>query len=419
MLDYDKWQEIYFTLKKHKLRTALTAFGVMWGIFMLVLLLGVGNGLKNDALSNFGGSKNTVFVWGSAVTQIPYKGFAKGRWIRFTTADIKALKERIPELDLALDINEAGGWAAAQYITRKDKSDSFTTLGAHAEVAQMSGFKTVTGRFLNKLDSRDNRKVAVIGERVYESLFDPGENPIGESINMGHISFQVVGVFRPTVAGDNAIRDAQLVLIPNSTLRQAFNQMHYIGHLRLTPKPGTPSTLIEERALSLLRERHNVHPDDVGVFGSFNLEERYQQVQGLFTGISTFSWFVALGTILAGVIGVGNIMLIVVKERTREIGLRKALGATSRSIVAMVVQEAIVITAVAGYLGLVLGVLVLELIKSLAADAENLRFLALAEIDINTAMTAVLILIAAGFFAALLPASKAAGVDPITALQDE
>lgn len=419
MFDYDKWQEIYFTLNKHKLRTALTAFGVMWGIFMLVLLLGVGNGLRNDALANFGGNTDTVFVWTGARTQIPYQGFSKGRWTSFKTEDVEALKERIPELDLVLDINEAGGWQSAQYITRNNKSDSFVTQGTHPEVARMQLYKPIMGRFINRLDGQEQRKVAVIGQRVYETLFEEGEEPIGESINIGNVYFQVVGVFKSMAPGENAIRDEERILIPNSTLRSAFNQMHYIGHLRLTPQPGVPSSYVEERAKEVLRERHRVHPDDHAVFGSFNTQERFQQVEGLFTGITAFSWFVAAGTILAGVIGVGNIMLIVVKERTREIGLRKALGATSSSIISMVVLEAIVITAVAGYLGLVLGVLVLEGIKSLAGDADNLRFLTMSEIDINTALTAVCLLVIAGFFASLLPASNAAGVNPITALQDE
>jgi putative ABC transport system permease protein len=419
MFDLDKWQEIYHSLGQHKLRTGLTAFGVIWGIFMLVMLLGVGNGLRNNALSEFGGNTNTVYIWSSGKTQIPYQGFDKGRQIGFRMEDKEALKQGVPEADLVLEINELGGWASAQYVVHGDKSDSFITRGTHAEVAAIQSLKPVQGRFINKRDYDERRKVAVIGSRVYEALFEPGENPLGQSINVGKIYFKVVGVFEPQAAGDNAIREAELILIPNSTLQYTFNQTRWVGHFRLIPKPGIAAKVVEDKALNLLREIHHVAKEDTGVFGSFNTEETFNKVDGLFTGIRLFSWFVALGTIVAGVIGVGNIMLIIVKERTREIGLRKALGATAGSIIYMVVQEAIVITSVAGYIGLVLGVFTLEMLKNAAEGVQNLRFLAMAEIDFQTAILAIFALITAGFFAALLPAQKAAQVNPITALQDE
>lgn len=419
MFDFDKWQEIYYSLKQHKLRTGLTAFGVMWGIFMLVVLLGVGNGLRNDALSGFSGNANTVFIWASARTQLPYQGFDEGRWIRFNMEDKAALQQRLPEAEHILEINEVGGWQSGQYVVRGNKSDSFIARGSHAEVAAMKSFVPTQGRFINKRDYDERRKVAVIGSRVYETLFEPGENPIGESLEIGRVHFKVVGVFEPTAAGDGARRDAELILIPNSTLQYTYNQTRWIGHLRFTPKTGVSATEVEEKAMAIIRERHHIHPDDKGVLGSYNTEETFQQINGLFTGIRLFSWFVALGTILAGVIGVGNIMLIIVKERTREIGLRKALGATAGSIIAMVVQEALVITAVAGYFGLVLGVAALELLKNAAAGVDSMKFLTMAEIDFNTALMAILALISAGLLAALLPAQKAAQVSPITALQDE
>ena len=236
---------------------------------------------------------------------------------------------------------------------------------------------------------------------------------------IGGIYFKVVGVFAPSSLGDNAERDSEMILIPNQTLRYTFNQTQFIGHIRLTPKEGVSADIVEQKALSLLREWHHIHPDDKGVFGSFNTEKMYLQLQGLFTGISSFSWFVALGTILAGVIGVGNIMLIIVKERTREIGLRKALGAPASSIVIMVIQEAIIITGVAGYSGLVVGVFTLELVQNATQGLEDLRFFQMAEIDFRTAITAIIALILAGFLASLLPATKAAKVNPIVALQDE
>lgn len=419
MFDLDKWQEIYFSLKKHKLRTALTAFGVFWGIFMLIILLGVGNGLRNEAMSNFGGNTNTIYIWVASRTQLAYKGFDQGRWISLTWSDLLALRQQLQDAELVLEINELGGWASAQYVVHDKNSDSFITRGTHQEVADIRSYEPIMGRFINKLDYAEKRKVAVIGQKVYQSLFEEGENPIGESIKIGDIHFTVVGVFEPRALGDQAMRDAEMILIPNSTLRYTYNQVRWVGHFRIIPKSGVPAVQVEQQAINILRERHFVHPEDKGVFGSYNTEVTYQQVNGLFTGITAFSWFVACGTILAGVVGVGNIMLIIVKERTREIGLRKALGATALSIISMVVLEAITITALAGYLGLVFGVFLLEVIKHFAQNIDETGFISMAEIDFSTALIAIAVLILSGLVASLLPASKAAKVNPIVALQDE
>jgi putative ABC transport system permease protein len=225
-------------------------------------------------------------------------------------------------------------------------------------------------------------------------------------------------VFSGPKTGENAQEDAETVLIPNSTLRYTFNQLGWIGHIELTPKPGVDAIPLEAKVKSILMERHKVHPDDKGVIGSFNVQKEFNKFMDLFFGIAAFSWVVAIGTLISGAIGVGNIMLIVVKERTKEIGVRKAIGATSSSIVAMVIQEALVITLIAGYWGLAFGVLVLELMGLLVANGNGGMF-GKPEINLGTAITALAILVAAALLAALLPASKAASVNPIVALQDE
>lgn len=416
MIDVDKWQEIYSTLKRHKLRSALTAFGVFWGIFMLVALLGAGKGLETGVLSDFGTMKNAVFVSAGRPTSMPYEGLSKGRLIKFDDDDIAAIRQNIEDVDLLVAGNDLGG----QFVERGTKNDSYAVSGAQTELLQLRSQKILQGRFVNALDLRDRRKVAIIGTRVKEVLFEPGEDPIAQSIKIKGIFFSVVGVFDTLGSGDNDQRAAEQIYIPNSTLRYTFNQLDRIGQLIVTPKPGVRAEVVEQRVKVLLKERHRVHPDDPAPISTFNLQQRFERFQALFTGIAAFSWLVAVGTILAGVIGVGNIMLIVVKERTKEIGIRKALGATPVSIVTMIVQESLVITGVAGYFGLVVGVFFLEGIGAvLEKVSDGNGFFTRPEISFETAAIAIVVLIVAGALASLLPASKAAKVDPVWALQEQ
>ncbi|MBN1378114.1 MAG: ABC transporter permease [Gammaproteobacteria bacterium] len=420
MIDIDKWQEIYLTIKQHKVRTGLTAFGVFWGIFMLVALLGAGKGLERGVMNGFGDVTNVVFFWVGNASQLPYKGLSKGRTIHYTDDDIEAIRSRIKDIDLVKDLNGLGNYGSAQYIVRGEKSGSFSVRGSHENMAPMHQVRVIKGRYINKRDIDDKRKIAIIGTRVEELLFEQNEDPIGKSLNIYGVHFQVVGVVKPRSSGDNAQRDAEVIFIPNSTLRYAFNQTDTVGTIVLRPKHGVHANIVQPQVEKLLMERHKIHPSDAGVVSSFNLQEQYDKVQGLFTGITFFSWLVAIGTIMAGAIGVGNIMLIVVKERTREIGLRKALGATPISIVVMIVQESVVLTTVAGYIGLFLGVLLLESVTMLMEKmGMGDGIFSKPEIDFGTAMVAVIVLVISGILAAALPAAKAAGVDPILALQDE
>jgi putative ABC transport system permease protein len=415
MMDLDRWQEIFFTLKQHKLRTALTAFGVFWGIFMLVIMLGAGQSLESGAINGFGGQTNTVFIWTGGKTQIPYKGLPTGRRIQLNDEDLAAVR-RLPELDLSSSNNVLGGWQVNQYIVRNEKTGTFETAGVEPDAFRISGYSLPAGRAINQKDFDDRRKVVVIGSSVKDVLFEPDEQVIGEELKIGGINFTVVGVFETSSTNPG---ESEKIIMANSTLRTTFNQMGWIGHLEVTPKEGVSSAVLEEKVRNLIMERHKVHPDDVGALGSFNLQKEFQKVVSLTTGIRVFSWVVAIGTIIAGVVGVGNIMLIVVKERTREIGLQKALGATPWNIVSTILQETLFLTFVSGYLGLVAGVFVLEGITALLASGGGTEMFAKAEIDFNTAVAALATLLVAGALAAILPASKAARVDPIVALQDE
>lgn len=415
MLDLDRWREILFTFQQHKMRTLLTAFGVFWGIFMLVMLLGVGNSLQQGSIKNFGGHTNTIWLWSGSATQIPYKGLPTGRRVTLKDEDLAALRS-LPELGLSSSVNNLGGWMANQYIVRKGQSGTFPTSGVEPEIFRLSGYEILQGRAINDFDFQQKRKVAVIGTAVVDALFDVGELPVGEELEIGGVNFTVIGVF---LGREENSDDVEKILLPNSTLRTTFNQNAWIGHFQLAPKPGIDASLLEKKAKDIILSRHNIHPDDLNVLGTYNAQKDFDKVNGLFTGIKLFSWFVAIGTIFAGVVGVGNIMLIIVKERTREIGLHKALGATPRHIIGTILMETLLLTLVSGYFGLAAGVGCLELLTNFLGKQNDVDMFANAEIDFTTAIAALAALVIAGCLAAILPASKAASVDPIVALQDE
>lgn len=420
IIDTEKWQEIFKTLGQHKLRTGLTAFGVFWGIFMLTLLLGAGKGLQNGVNEGFPRVPNIIFVWVQGNTQMPYLGMPIGRQISLKPDDVEAIEKNVPSVGFVRGQNSVGIWSGTPpYTVYKDKNGTFYIEGTHAHMDNIHSLRMKEGRYFNELDDLEKRKTVIIGTRVRTQLFAADENPIGANITINGISFKVVGVFE-SLANGNQQQEEEKIYLPNDTLRYAFNQVGAIGSLVVQPKPGIHARVAEEDVKKYLADIKKVDPKDVGVFGSFNLQNEYDKIEGLFTGIAVFSWVVAIGTIMAGAIGVGNIMLIVVKERTREIGLRKALGATPNSIVGMIVQESIFITTVAGYMGLVAGVLILEGVgKLLDATGGKAGFFGKPEVEFATAFAALLVLVISGLLASVMPAAKAAGVNPIVALQDE
>ncbi|KAA3440239.1 ABC transporter permease [Rufibacter hautae] len=416
MIDVDKWAEIYATVKKHKLRTGLTAFGVFWGIFMLVLLLGAGKGLEHGITKDFNVAKNAVFVW-TQRTSVPYMGLKAGRFVHLTNDDVKAIQEQLPEVGILSPSNGLDGTFTVSYA---NKNSSFNVSGDYPEMLYVDPLTISTGRFINRIDIEEKRKVAVIGPRVQEVLFKEGVEPIGKYINIKGSYFQVVGKFTPVGKGEDIVNASQTIYIPNTTLQQTFNQPNRIGHFKIIPAPGVPAEVVEEKVKKLLAQRHQVAPTDLKAFGSANVEKEFKDVQGLFAGISGFSWIVSIGTIIAGIIGVGNIMLIVVKERTKEIGIRKALGATPWSVISLILQESVVITSIAGISGLIVGTGLVALISYLMERFEvDAGFFASPEVDPQVALMAVVLLIVMGAIAGLIPATKAARVNPVEALKDE
>ena len=422
MFDLDHWQEIGAALAKNKLRTFLTAFGVFWGILLLVLLLGSGNGLSNGVLTGFSGTAtNSFFVWGMRTSK-PFAGLASGRSIDFTDADTEAIRAQVADAEVVAPRLQLGGHMGTIRVTRKGETGAFNVMGDHPEIFEIQSLILDRGRLLNQIDIRDQRKVAVIGTRVLEVLFETGEDPIGGSIAINGVEFKVVGVFRSRQSGNQADRDLQTVFVPFTTFQQAFNALGEVHWFAVTSRAGVPASTVEERVLDLLRPRHKVAPDDRRGIGHFNLEAEFGKIQGLFTGIRVLMWIVGLGTLAAGAIGVSNIMLIIVRERTKEIGIRRAVGAGPWSIMAQILMEALVLTSVSGFLGLAAGVGLLELAASLVPATASGGGPAMFQnpgVSFVEAFRAVAILIAAGCVAGFVPAQRAIAVPPVVALRTE
>lgn len=416
MFDYDKWQEIFSTIRKNKLRTFLTIFGIGWGIFMIVILLGFGKGLQNGVNRDFAGwATNSGFFW-TQKTTVSHEGFKPGRYIHFTNEDTDYLRKRVREIKYLSPRNQLGSFGGSNNITRNNKSGTFRVNGDYPEYNSIQIMNIARGRFINQLDIEENRKVAVIGQNVFDVLFEEGENPVGQYIKINKVNFQVVGVFKSNRTGENAERDTQTIYTPFTTFQKVFNFGNSVGWYAYSVEEGVKVSEVEEKILNILKERHHVHPKDEDAIGMENLEEEFAEINGLFSGINIFTWFVGISTLFAGVIGVSNIMLIIVKERTKEIGIRKSLGATPLSIISLIIQEAIFLTIIGGYIALVTGVLLLEGVGSIIPSD---GMLGAPEIDISVAVGALLILIVGGAIAGLLPAYKAASIHPIEAMRND
>ncbi len=420
MFDLDRWQEIWHVLKKNRMRTFLTAFGVFWGIFMLVIMLGSGNGLQNGVTQNFGDmATNSVFIW-TQQTTMPYKGFPRGRRFYFDNEDVTALRHSVPELKYLAPRLQAGGYMQTNNVVRGLKSGIFNIMGDYPDFNRIDPLNIHGGRFVNDLDIDGKRKIAVIGSRVVDFLFEKGEEPLGRYIQIRGVYFQVVGVFTSKRTGEQANQENQNIYIPFTTLQQVYNYGNAVGFFALTSKDDVPVSVVEDKAVRLLKQRHAVAPDDDAAVGHFNLRKEYDKMQGLFFGIRLLVWIVGTGTLLAGVIGVSNIMLVVVRERTREIGVMRALGATPARIISQIITESVVLTTFAGYFGLVIGVGLLELINSLlGSGSQATEMFVHPGIDFGVAVTALSILVACGALAGLIPARRAVSVKPIDALRFE
>jgi putative ABC transport system permease protein len=416
--DLESWNEIWQVLSRNKLRTALTAFGVFWGLFMLIIMLGSGRGLQNGASKDFGTfATNSMFVW-TQRTSKAYKGFGEGRFFELNNDDVEILKQRIPEINIIAPRCQLGGYRSSNVVQRKNNTGNFGVMGDVPELLQINPKRIVEGRFINQTDLDQRRKSAVIGQRVKEVLFDSDEDALGAYIEINGVYFLVVGVFGNIDEATASESDLETIYVPISTFQRVFNYGDRVGWLSINSKPGERISELEPKVFDVLAERHQIHPDDKRAFGSWNMEKRFLQMENLFLGINFLIWIVGSGTLLAGVIGVSNIMLVVVKERTREIGIRKALGATPNAIISQVMLEALVLTSVSGYLGLAAATFALEGINSWVGEGSKGSMFAHPEINFMVAVWALVILVLSGLFAGWIPARRAASIQPVEAFRE-
>lgn len=413
----DSLQEIWFSLRRNKLRTSLTAFGVFWGIFMLVLLLGAGAGLRHGIEQGFSSDlRNSMWI-SAGKTSVPYKGLAHGRNIQFTESDLTAIAREVPGVDLISAENPLGSFRQADIqVTYGNESGTFGVFGVAKGYFKIKAFQDYrAGRRLNDYDSDEQRKVAVIGTRVSERFFDKLDDALGEQINVNGVNFTIVGVFYDS--GWEG-RMSERVYIPLSTFQKTFGIGENISAITVTPKQGYSGDDINEPISKLLKKRHNIAPSDRRAIHIFDLAKQSADVDNTINAISLFIWFVGIGTLAAGIVGISNIMIITVKERTVEIGVRKALGAKPINIVSTILLEAVLVTAFAGYAGLVLAVGIIELVNyALVSFNIELNYFVNPEVDFNVALTALVILISSGTLAGFFPAWQAARISPIEAMR--
>ncbi|MCC9072994.1 ABC transporter permease [Flavobacterium sp. F-65] len=422
MFDRDNWEEILEALTANVFRTVLTAFGVFWGIFILVILLAAGNGLENGVKKGFDGiATNTMFMW-SQTTSKAYKGLPKTRRYDFRNSDVMALKEAFPDLLYVSPRNQLGDFNGANNVVRGTKTSAFTIYGDYPELIKQQPMTIIKGRFINQQDIKHNRKVAVIGKGVISELYGKAEEVIGTYVKVNGISFMVVGVYHSKNQNNGGAEAEQKnIFVPFTSFQQAFNYGDKVGWMALTANDKVSITDLKPKIIDLIKERHSVNPIDDRAVGNFDLFERFNQVQGLFTILTFIAYFVGTLVLISGVIGISNIMLIVVKERTKEIGIRRALGATPGAIRRQILSESIFLTIISGMLGIAVATGVIAVLNMVLASMpqEGETMFANPTVDLRVVFVALLILIGSGLLAGFIPAQTAINVKPVDALRSE
>ena len=407
----DRWYEIFDTIRRNKLRTFLTALSVAWGIFMLVILLAAGNGLRNSVAHDFrDDAVNSLWLW-AGQTSMPHEGHPIGRTIQFTNRDYERIRDTVPGVER---ITGRFFLRGNLVVSRGDKNTSFDVRACHPDHRYLEKSIVTEGRFLDDIDQAERRKVAVIGEDVARFLFDDDEEPLGQWISINGIQYLVIGVFQDE-GGEDELRK---IYIPIATAQMAYGGADAIHQLMFTVGNASAeeSQAIEAVVRDGLAAEHDFDPADKRALRIRNNLQSFKDINDVFDAIELFVWFIGAGTIVAGIVGVSNIMLISVKERTKEIGVRKALGATSGAIVGQILQESIFLTAVAGYMGMVTGIGLIELFLRYAPPIEFMRN---PQVDLRVVSIATVILVISGALAGYVPARRAARVDPVVALRDE
>lgn len=421
MFEKDRWSEIIQALTANTFRTILTAFGVFWGIFILVILLAASNGLENGVKQGFSGiATNTMFMW-TQTTSKPYKGLPATRRYNFKNSDVSALKENFPDLLYVSPRNQLGGYEGSNNVVRGTKTAAYTIYGDYPELIKQESMDIIKGRFVNHQDIQQKRKIAIIGKGVIRELYNNGEDVIGTYIKVNGVNFMVVGIYETKSRNNGNAESAQKnIFIPFTTFQQSFNYGDIVGWMALTAKDNASITELKPQIMKFIKSQHSIHPDDDRAVGNFDLFEEFSKIQGLFSILTFIAFFVGTLVLLSGVIGISNIMLIVVKERTKEIGIRRALGATPSSIRTQIVSESIFLTIISGMLGIATATGVLALINFIldSAPSQDTMFTN-PSVNLTVVFIALLILIGSGLLAGLIPAQTAINIKPVDALRSE
>ena len=411
IFDPDTWQEIYSSIRKNKMRTAITIIGVMWGMFLLVVLLGTAKGVENNFNRLFGNfATNSVFVWAQATSQ-PFKGFQEGRSLTLKMSDLENIRNEIDGLEFVVPRHQGQALAVNNF-----KTGNFGVFGDYPELDLVQKKDLVYGRFINGNDISEKKKVCVIEEEIYKQLFDKDVYPIGTYIKLNDINYKVIGMYKQGQVGSGGPQGN--IHIPFTTFQQVYNRGDSIGWFMITGKPEFDIVQIEADVKLLLRNLHKVHPEDERAFGSFNLGEAFAKFTGFLFGMQFLTWFVGIATLIAGVFAIGNILLITVKERTREIGIRRALGAKPWEIKRQIILESVFLTSIAGALGIILGGIILMIIDATLGSGDE-PTLTNPTVDIPVIIIAAITLVVLGTLIGLIPAQTAVSIRPIEALREE
>jgi putative ABC transport system permease protein len=421
MFDIDRWQEIWITITRNKTRSFLTGFGVFWGIFMLVILLGSGTGFKDGIMDNVEGfATNSVFFYTERTSE-PYKGYKKGRGWAMHNRDLEVIRAKAQGVRYLspMDMQRGG----QNNVVKDHKAGTYGVRGIFPDYFHIETQHILQGRLINDIDIREVRKVCVIGHIVHEVLFDAGEDPIGKYIRVNGIYYQVIGVVNPRARGISiGGRTAESVMVPFTTLQQTMGTGDRFWFLCATAQDGYSCDRLSEDIKDILKEQNDISPTDSQAVGGFNLSKQFETFNMLFLGINFLVWLVGMGTLLAGIIGVSNIMMVTVRERTNEIGVRRALGAKPFNIISQVMSEGLLLTAIAGLTGLCSGVFMLDMIgRAMLSDGgtSESTFFNPPQIDIGTAIAATVILLISGLLAGLIPAWRAMQIKAIDAIREE
>lgn len=416
LFDRDLWSEVFHTLGKNMFRTILTMLGVIFAMIILVLLLGSANGMSNGFNKLFAGTaSNSLFVWGQSTSE-PYKGFERGRRIRFKIEDAAILRENIPEIEVLAPRIELGNHRGIVTVYRNGRTSGSSVYGDYPEIDNITKKKLLKGRFLNNNDLDASKKVCVIGEETYELLFDKGDEAIGEEIRINGVYFSIVGIYKPNnninIDGENA------VFIPFTTFQKAFGSGDRMGWMAIAVESDTKVVIVEKEIKRLLKNKYDVSPNDERAIGSFDMSEIFNNISAFTNVLKGFSFFVGIFTLLAGVIAISNILLITVKERTKEIGVRRAMGATPIIVKRQIVLEAIILTAFAGLVGFAIAVGILSGLDAAFGSGEDFPFVN-PMISIPQFGVSFILMVSLSILIGLLPANRALKVRPIEALREE